>query len=331
MNKPVAVIISDVHYSLQNLKLADASMRMAISKANELRVPLIVAGDLHDTKANLRGECVNAMVETFRYANSPPHVLIGNHDKINEKSEEHSLKFLAAYAALIDYLPLSTLRNVGYLIPYQHDPNILKSYLRKLPKNSTLIMHQGLEGSHMGDYIQDKSAISHEDVTGFRVISGHYHARQTIDLPNGGKWDYIGNPYTTSYGEANDLPKGFQILMDDGSLEFVPTDLRSHIVIDTVVSELVAIPYTHKPGDLLWFKCRGTHEELSRINRRFIADNYGIEEGFKLDLIPLSGISEKPSRQLGNVELMDKLIDSLTNTSDERKLKLKELWRHLGS
>ena len=62
MKIPTAVLISDVHYSLQTLPLADKVMRMAIDKANSLGVPLIVAGDLHDTKANMRAECVNAMI-----------------------------------------------------------------------------------------------------------------------------------------------------------------------------------------------------------------------------------------------------------------------------
>ena len=62
---PVAILISDVHYNINTLKLADAAMQMAIDEANKLSVPLIVAGDLHDTKANLRGECVNAMLSTF--------------------------------------------------------------------------------------------------------------------------------------------------------------------------------------------------------------------------------------------------------------------------
>src|SRR5579862_1378127 len=100
--KSLAVLVSDVHYNVHTLKLADAAMRMAIVKANKLEVPLIVAGDLHDTKANLRGECVNAMIETFKQCNKPPYIIVGNHDRINEKSHEHSLNFLAPYCHIVD-------------------------------------------------------------------------------------------------------------------------------------------------------------------------------------------------------------------------------------
>lgn len=328
MNKPLSVLIADVHYSLPTLKLADAAMRQAIAKANELNVPVIVAGDLHDTKANLRGECVNAMIETFEACEDIYIILRGNHDAINERSKEHSLNFLTWGEQGI--VLTNPVKHRGlYFIPYYHDVDELRTYLKTIPKGSTLIMHQGLTSAKMGDYIQDKSALRPEDVAGFRVISGHYHERQTIQLPDGGVWDYVGNPYTLSFGEANDPSKGFQILYDDGSLEFVPTNLRKHVVHDCTFPMLgLCQPDT---GDLLWIKIRGTHEQLAQFNRTEVSKAFGLKEGFKLDLIPLGGITEKPTKQLASAELMDSLIDSLTNTSDERKTKLKELWRHLGS
>lgn len=331
MPKPISVLIADVHYSLPTLKLADAAMRQAIAKANELNVPVTVAGDLHDTKANLRGECVNAMVETFKLCRQKPYVIIGNHDRINEKSPEHSLNFLKSLDVELVTEPIAlSNENMVMLLPYYDHPLAAKMAVKKYgPNHKILIMHQGLNKTQMGDYIQDKSALNFEDVSKYRIISGHYHARQTVHFPEGGKWDYIGNPYTLSFGEANDPSKGFQILYDDGSLEFVPTNLRKHVVHDCTFPMLgLCQPDT---GDLLWIKIRGTHEQLAQFNRTEVSKAFGLKEGFKLDLIPLGGITEKPTKQLASAELMDSLIDSLTNTSDERKTKLKELWRHLGS
>src|SRR6202034_1760988 len=150
MGYPVAVIISDVHYNLTNLELADKAMRLAINKANVLEVPLIVAGDLHDTKANLRGECVNAMIETFGIYSRGVQIIIisGNHDRINEKSEIHSLNFLKAYQLVID----KPTKILGlHLIPYQSDIDDLKRYINKIDTGSIIVMHQGLVGSNMGD------------------------------------------------------------------------------------------------------------------------------------------------------------------------------------
>lgn len=353
MNKPVAVLISDVHYNLQTIQLADAAMGQAIDKANTFRVPLIVAGDLHDTKANLRGECIKAMIAAVKKCESPPYFLPGNHCKIHEKSDDHSLEFLRPYGSIIDYLPQSSLYKIGYLIPYQHDITKLRAYLKTLPKGSQLIMHQGLNGSNSGEYFQDPTALSKEDVSDFRVISGHYHNRQTIKcrvLPRCiggsfsaikkehaihdrgiGTFDYIGNPYTLNYGEANDPEKGFQVLMSDGSLEFVPTNLRKHQVIEIPIDDLAFMSYSHKPGDLLWLKVKGTREELQKVTKDLVRHYNKIQDDFKLDLI----FDESPAipeltKTLTNEDLLDSLIDS-TDNSDERKAGLKELWRKVAT
>lgn len=338
---PIAVIISDVHYSLPTLSLADAATNMAIDTANELKVPLIVAGDLHDTKANLRGECVEAMIKTFRRCEIPAIVLVGNHDLTNERAKTHSLEFLRAYANLVDE-PIKNLIPYWTFIPYQSDVEELRAYLKTLKPKSNIIMHQGIVGTNSGDYIQDKSAITQQDVIGRRVISGHYHTRQTIELPDGGKWDFVGNPFTLTYGEAQDPAKGFQILYEDGNLEFVPTKLRRHVVINmsfclienTGEYALLLNSAVH-PGaitekDLVWIKVSGTREQLNTVEKNKLAKGWNLKQSFKLDLIPLDTISQVSTTQNSTKDaLLDSLIDSLTNTSNERKNRLKDLWKEM--
>lgn len=330
MNKPISVLVSDVHYNIHTLPLADAAMRMAIAKANYLNVPLIVAGDLHDTKANLRGECVNAMLETFSLCKLSPYVIVGNHCRLNERNPEHSLNFLRDEATIVDK-PMKVEDRRLYLIPYHSDPDEFRYRLVRVPKGFTVIAHQGIQGSNMGDYIQDKSAILKEDVFGLRVISGHYHTRQTIDLPKGGKWDYIGNPYTLSYGEANDPEKGFQILYDDGSLEFVPTTLRKHVIANIELSKegqkFACVNYTDK--DLVWAKVSGPKEVLASVTKREVALQLGIEN-FKLTYHPFETASQvSVTKNLTQHELLDNIISNLANVSDECKVRLKETWKQL--
>lgn len=331
MSKPIAVLISDVHYSLPTLELADAAMRQAIAKANELEVPLIVAGDLHDTKANLRGECVNRMIDTFSELLEPCYILRGNHDQINEKSEEHSITFLSLLACvvIVDEPLLTPLVAPNMtMIPYHHDPDELRDVLGRVSKGSTLIMHQGITGSNSGDYIQDKSAITPADVAGFRVISGHYHSRQTIELPDGGSWSYIGNPYSLNYGEANDPEKGYQILMSDGSLEFAPTNLRKHVIV-TIESGLWEGISEIKEGDLVWCKVKGTKEYLQSITRSFVRDIILEQDiDFRLTLEPTDLDLKAPTKTLTQGELFDNLIDSI-DTSLETKTRLKTTWKSL--
>lgn len=343
-SKPIAVLISDIHYNIHTLEVADKAVRMAVYKANDLRVPLIVAGDLHDTKAQLRGECVNAMLVTFRLCNQSVYMLVGNHDKINEKSVDHSLNFLD-YTAHEDETSgsvnivskaqftneiCSNLMSV-WLIPYQHDKEEFKRILLHIDRGSTIIMHQGLIGSNSGEYFQDKSALVPEDVAGFRVISGHYHDRQTIALPDGGTWDYIGNPYTLGFGEANHPDKGFQVLYGDGSLEFIPTNLRQHVIKEYTIEELQSGGiFLGEQTDILWVKITGTSDELAKISKSYVAQMLDISQDFRLDLIPLDTTGAVITQEAkSDYELVDELIESLSNTDPDRKARLKALWKDL--
>lgn len=341
MIKPVAVLTSDVHYNLQTLPLADAAMRLAIKKANDLKVPLVVAGDLHDTKANLRAECMNAMLETFNLLKKTCFILRGNHDAVNEKSKEHALSFLKRECTYNDYtdvdLPAREIISTpwfyneleginGYcihLIPYHHDTDELRGYLKKVDKGSCIIMHQGLTGTNSGEYIQDKSALNPEDVAGFRVISGHYHTRQTIQLPDGGQWDYIGSPYTLNYAEANDSEKGFQILMSDGSLEFVPTNLRKHVKLEVNYTDEINHKLSfYTDADLIWLKVCGPRDVLANFNSSKLIRNCRIEFVYE-ETNPIKPLTI----QLSDTDQLDRIIDSRLDVSEEGRERVKKMWK----
>jgi len=193
-------------------------------------------------------------------------------------------------------------------------------------------MHQGLTGSNMGDYIQDKTAITPNDVAGLRIISGHYHNRQTIDLPNGGKWDYIGNPYTLSFGEANDPEKGFQILYDDGSLEFVPTNLRRHVVVEESASAILDSPKEAYRGlcdkdDFVWFKITDNKNRFKLITREFLSKRIS-SKNIKLTYEGKTEAKAIQSKNLTQNEILDSIIDNLDKSEDD-KTRLKDLWKQL--
>lgn len=332
-SEPLAVLISDIHYSLQTLELADKVTRMAMAKAFEKQVPLIIAGDLHDTKANWRAECMNALVKTFNNGilnSNDIYIMVGNHDRINEKSPEHSLNFLREYANIVDQPCYKPYGLDLYMLPYNHDSKDLVKHLSSIPKGSTLIMHQGLKNALAGDYIQDHSAISTQDVAGFRVISGHYHNRQTIKLPGNGTWDYLGNPYTLNYGEANDPPKGFHVLYNDGSLEFIPSNLRKHMVYKTTYDELYSYdnppPLANNSEDPIWIKITGPQNKLAKLTRYEVEEILGYVD-FKLELIPNDITTDVAySTNKSPNEALDDTIDS-SNLDGAQKNRVKVLWK----
>lgn len=343
MNKPIAVLISDVHFSVPTLELASQSLLKAQYKAKVLDVPLVIAGDLLDSKAIIRAECANKLIQMFSVVDKTETIiLVGNHDLCNEKGKDHSLNFLKPYCTIVENPTFGHIKNTSVgMIPYQSDTEVVKSILKDEDCPELLIMHQGVSTSNSGHYIQDKSALPKECFENFRVISGHYHTRQNIKCGRPrkgavGLFSYIGNPYTLNFGEANDPPKGIQILMDDGSLEFVPTNLRKHVVLNIQkanynywqITGKVPLDDVHT-GDLVWAKVLGTREELSVVNKTFISKLIG-KENFKLDLIPLDADTiVNTTKSLNQPELLDSLIDSLTNTSNEVKVRLKQAWKDL--
>jgi DNA repair exonuclease SbcCD nuclease subunit len=349
MSRPIAVLISDVHYNLQTLEVADKAMKQAINDANERNIPLIVCGDLHDTKAVLRGECVNRLIETFMHCRVPCYILRGNHDSLNEKSKENALDFLSRSGSYEEeyesYGPVcvenfpnyhNMLRafngNSIWLVPYHSDLNELQDTLKKIDKNSLVIMHQGLKESDSGEYIQDKTAIPAEWVQDFRVVSGHYHTRQDIKIGRPrkgavGLWSYVGNPYTLNFAEANDPEKGYQILYDTGLLEFVPTNLRKHIVINMNGTENAPLAYNE--GDLLWVKLTIPQEDTHKYTKKRVGEILNFKGDFKLDIIPTGGVKyESTVTYKSQPDVFDSIINQSVK-DDERRDRLKKMWKEL--
>jgi hypothetical protein len=284
----------------------------------------------------MRAECVNAMLETFsEIIDIPAIILVGNHDRINEKSSSHALEFLDNDFTDVRANPFEWANGI-HLVPYQHDLPFLKAYLRDICPGSVVIMHQGLQGSDSGDYFQDPTALAWEDVAHLRVISGHYHRRQDIKTGPNGLFSYIGNPYTLGFGEANHPPKGFQILNNDGSLEFVPTNLRRHIIFECDLGSPMSMMACPKLGneDLLWMKARGKPSGTNTKDFKSYAASYaGINIPFKFEHILDEQHSMletlKSTSSYSDQDLMDQLIDSLSNTDDAQKERLKHLWKGL--
>ena len=330
---PRAVLISDLHYNIKNLDVADKALRLAIDKAAELNVELVIAGDLNDTKAMMRAEVVNQLLDTQKYADAVMtgrvRLLVGNHDLINERGSAHSLNFLDAWW-IHDEPHYSAFHDVTFL-PYTHDFSTHLKYLKESsPERSLVIMHQGVKGAYMGEYIIDKSSVDPKLLEPWRCISGHYHRAQTI-----GNFSYIGSPYTTSFAEANDGPKGFHILYSDGSMEQVPTNLRKHLKLSFNVRDTNWTADDYKPGDLVWVKIAGPQLELDKLDKKTISETLFNGADFKLELVPDELFIEDSVRQVSQVftpESSSDLLDSLISDSAENeqdKVQLKSLFREI--
>jgi len=346
MNKPIAVVTSDIHFNLNNLELSTIALKAAITKAEELKIPLVIAGDLHDHKAIIRAEVMNRLLEVIGAAKCKVYIIVGNHDLINEKGKDHGLNYLRQFACIIDFPQLQGLNGttVG-MVPYAQD---FKRELEEIESAypEIIICHQGFQGGKMGEYIQDKTSIDPVLVKDFTVISGHYHRHQTIGsrvkvveddallrtFSGVGTVTYIGSPFTMSFGEANDPPKGFLILNSDGTYTREILNLRRHVKCEFTAEEIQMLwdwgPPSFDPTDLVWIKVSGPYSELQRLDKDALRSWSGLAS-FKLDLIPTdSPTAPIEVETLTASEVFDKLIDS-TPESDQQKSTLKVLYREI--
>lgn len=330
-SNPVFVAISDIHFSLINLNSSSYALTAALNKAEELKIPLIIAGDLNDTKAIIRAEVANTLIRILQNSTTKIFILIGNHDLVNEKGQEHCLNFLRPYATIIDYHTRIGFGLKGHtivgLMPYQSDLEKIPKIIESFDAPDIIVCHQGIQGAAMGDYIIDKSATT-SDLFKCPTISGHYHRHQTI-----GNVTYIGSPFTMSFGEANDGLKGFLVVNDDGTYTKEILNLRKHLILGTYTGkDKIAClrrlsSLQNYSGDIIWIKLFGPQNELDWISRKDIVDCIGMND-FKLDKIPddKKTIEVEPNKVLTGEEILDKLIDENAESKQAAKV-LKKLWR----
>lgn len=321
-----AILISDIHYNMKNLELSDISLQETVKAANECNAPLIICGDLHDTKANLRAECIERIINTLQGCATKPYILVGNHDLVNERGTNNALSFLEPLAHLIAE-PCYNEKLNTWLFPYYSDVSKLLSFINKYcTTDKLLIMHQGMKSASMGDYIQDHSAMEYNDIKQFTCFSGHYHKHQSI-----GGFTYVGNPFTMSFGEAEDGAKGYLKLYADNSFSQIKLKLRKHIVIQADADEYIfnaKTPHVINSNDLVWVKLTGSAEKLNLIKKDELGLNWNLPEGFKLDKTAkiVDNIEMDIPKDLKDGELLDMLIDAYDTTSETKNI-IKNWWK----
>lgn len=346
--KPIAVLIADVHYHVNTITVADRCTRMAIDEAHRRRVPLVIDGDLLDQKPIIRGEVAKVLIETLKYAKLlgvEVIVVVGNHDKINEKGADHSLEFIRPWANVIDSTRSASQLDAPRIafIPYQSSVEAFREQLAMIQPGWLIIMHQGVQGAFMGDYSTDKSSIDPAELAAYAVISGHYHRAQSIATSTGnpnyfgvGTLNYIGSPYSTTFAEANDGLKGFQILYSDWSMKQVPTGQRKHVILEMDAAgildgELTRMDALVEPGDLVWIKAAGSCADLDRLKKKDMLAQLPAVGFLKFDKISTDTVRAiLPTAKMTGPQMLDALIDR----SDEpaaRKKKLKSVWREAMS
>lgn len=321
------VWISDVHFTISTLTVATQVMRQALEEARRRGLPLVVSGDLNDTKAILRSEVIRAILQIFKeYEAVPIYVLIGNHDLDNERNmDHHCLNFLSAS---VNVTIVDKPRREGdwFMLPYQNSAEKFMTWIQacKTGGMDKLICHQGFFGAKMGNYAVDQTSVSPLEMQHFKIVlTGHYHEHQRVGLNN---IIYCGSPYTVTFAEAGQK-KFFHIVNEDLSLESIETGARRHVSIDYSQKMSPTCPdptlVKVREEDLLRVQLFGERAWINSFTKEKLAEVHGTKN---ISLVPKPERQSRDRLEVKNLSDVSSVVKSYMTTAqtdlDKDKLML---------
>ena len=322
------IATSDLHGNLKNMEPFKIVIRRALAEARERQCPFYIGGDLNDTKAILRAEFVQFLMQSFiEYSDVEVIVLVGNHDACNHHNiTDHSLEFLKSLPNLTVIDSPREIFSDWYAIPYYHrNEEILEQLqIAKDKGYRKILFHQGIMGAKQSEYILDKSSISLEDLKDFdRVLTGHYHSHQTL-----GNATYFGSPFSVSFAEANQ-DKFIWAIEDGDEFKMIPIrpGARSHIQVtwDEGVEATHILP-EHTKDDIIKIVARGTKEFCLSINKEDIKKQFNLEN---IQIVTEIAQTRKQRIDASSIHRPMEVIDGYLQSADT-SLDRAELKEYLG-
>jgi DNA repair exonuclease SbcCD nuclease subunit len=259
-------IVGDPHIRPDNL----AKSEQLFDLVESLNQPVIVLGDLFDTKEVVRAKCLNLAYRKISESKLQWTLLVGNHDLFNLTTPEHSLEVLKALpnVRIIDTLmPFSGM----YGIPYIHDRDQLKAELAKIPDGSIVFGHLEVRTFDYGNGLLAESGLEVKDLVRFkRVVSGHFHKFQQLD-----NLTYLGTPFSHSFGETNQTKYLGVYKPSTDEFNVVETHFPRHLTIaydlnensEALRSELAGLENDHVRVHL-----KGTSDQIAKFDKSQFSD-----------------------------------------------------------
>lgn len=299
----LGILVNDVHLDKDNGFLVKDIFRQ-ISELCEERGTnrIFCGGDVFTNRSGQPLQCLTDWKEVLNMLcekNIELHVIPGNHDKTDGDDEK---SYLDVYTENCVNLYRSGVHRVidGCVIafiPYFKDEKWLSEYEKIWEKieedyqrqiigaNTPLVMitHSGFDGVMNNDGSRVSSIIKPSMFEGWtKVLIGHYHDSSELS----DNVIYTGSAYQNNYGE-NITDKGFTIIFDDGSTEFVPSKFPKYIkeVIDANDKESLKNlidKYEGEDYDHIRFVFTGKKVDCQKINITEIQNKYGIDCKFEV-------------------------------------------------
>lgn len=340
MKKPLTIISTDWHLSKNNIDQVKDLVRQKIELAHKLGIKKIISGgDIFNSRKAQEQSVLNAfgeILDEIEDADLKLWSIVGNHDKVDLDNESSYLTefkhhpgfiLIEYYGAL--YFGENEDRTSFTLLSFFKDEKY-KTYLSEIIENSPkyknhfLVSHQAVTGVRNNDGSLVENNLKLSDFQKFdTVFMGHYHNRSKV-----GNVRYIGSLCQNNFGE--DTEKGFIVVYDDGSYEFVQSKFKKFekIIFDLDKTSVKEFKHQiqsirHQINDSnIRIELTGGDEKLSSVNFDDVKE-MGFDVKLKRkDIEAHIEVAEEGGKLEFNTESILKEFDSFC---DQEEIKDKEI------
>ena len=244
---PCALLINDIHVSKDNIPEFQKNWGEALDICKERKIPeIIIGGDLWQSRSSQTLDTLLAVRQAVIKATHQGIELTiaeGNHDLVDQEAllgYSHIFSEYPHVNVIDDYTAIDYSDNlVLYVMSYFPENGSFMERLMDLINNdfdkdkyNVLYIHEGINGALSVPSNDELPTKLFKDFDA--VLVGHYHNRCRIKNTN---IEYIGSSRQHNFGE--DEEKGYTILFDDGSYEFVKNQVNiRYKVIDLSISDI---------------------------------------------------------------------------------------------
>lgn len=293
--QPLCAILTDTHAKEDNYLFIEGIFDQFIELCKEKEIEIGVhCGDYFVER--FPGTPLNTLLSVKRCFSRIEEEKIefftisGNHDKPDYTSPTSYLNVLLDDDSVlqhVNYYPSSGYKNLSNtgirfaFLSYFKEENCYNTHLQRLieeckknnkkeNRKTVLFTHIGINGVLKNDSTEEESGVEKEDFNFFDlVIIGHYHNRARLA---NGKIVYIGSTHQSNFGENEE--KGFAILYDDLSLEFVSIkDTPKFKKIELQISDKEGIRKAREEyknsQDNIRFVLKGDQLETESVDKNF--------------------------------------------------------------
>jgi len=290
--EPIALFLTDTHLKDKNQELVYNIFEQAIEicKENDIRV-IFHGGDFFTNRNSITLTLITQalrIADMLKKEGITLYIIPGNHDKTDQDSERSYLDMFKHRKNIKVIREESCLELKGItfaFLPFFTDSynsrlSNVKSMAKDLENDTNiLITHIAINGvrNNDGTVVEDcnePKAFKFWD----KVWVGHYHDSQSFK-----NVFYTGSAYQANFGERLD-DKGFHLVYDNGSLDFIPSKYTRYIKVSLDVNDDIETElemYGDK-GDHVRFVFSGDQTDIHKIDRQKL-DALGIDVKFELN------------------------------------------------